>query len=108
MKITTDFLIIGSGISGLFLAINISKLAPDKRILLITKERLQDCSTFHAQGGIAGVWNSNDTFEKHIQDTLVAGDGLCNERVVRQIVKLAPGVGREVATSFTIPEIAPF
>ena len=90
MKITTDFLIIGSGISGLFLAINISKLAPDKRILLITKERLQDCSTFHAQGGVAGVWNNNDTFKKHIQDTLVAGDGLCKEGVVKQIVKQAP------------------
>ncbi len=90
MKLKTDFLIIGSGISGLFLTLNISRLAPDKEILLITKERLQDSSTFHAQGGIACVWNPNDNFEKHIQDTLVAGDGLCDESVVRKIVSRAP------------------
>ena len=90
MKLKTDFLIIGSGISGLSLAINISQLAPDKKILLVTKERLQDSSTFHAQGGIACVWNSNDNFEKHIQDTLIAGEGLCDESVVRKIVSQAP------------------
>ncbi len=90
MKLKTDFLIIGSGISGLSLAINISRLAPDKDILLITKERLQDSSTFHAQGGIACVWNSNDNFEKHVQDTLVAGVGLCDESIVRKIVSQAP------------------
>jgi len=90
LKLKTDFLIIGSGISGLFLTLNISRLAPDKEILLITKERLQDSSTFHAQGGIACVWNSNDNFEKHIQDTLVAGDGLCDESVVRKIISRAP------------------
>ncbi|MFX1346410.1 MAG: FAD-dependent oxidoreductase, partial [Promethearchaeota archaeon] len=79
MKLKTDFLIIGSGISGLSLAIYLSKLAPDEKILLITKESLHESSTYHAQGGIACVWNSDDNFEKHIQDTLVAGDGLCDE-----------------------------
>ncbi len=90
MKLKTDFLVIGSGISGLFLTLNISNLIPDKKILLITKERLHDSSTFHAQGGIACVWNNSDNFEKHIRDTLVAGDGLCDESVVRKIVSQAP------------------
>ena len=90
MKFKTDFLIIGSGISGLFLALKISQLAPDKKILLITKERMHDSSTFHAQGGIACVWNNNDSFEKHVQDTLIAGDGLCEENVVRKVITQAP------------------
>jgi L-aspartate oxidase len=90
LKFKTDFLIIGSGISGLSLALYLSKLVPDNRIMLITKEGLQDSSTFHAQGGIACVWNDNDTFEKHIQDTIIAGDGLCDEDVVRKIITRAP------------------
>ena len=57
---------------------------------LITKEELKDSSTFHAQGGIACVWDNNDTFEKHIQDTLIAGDGLCDEEMVRKIITQAP------------------
>ena len=90
MKLKTDILIIGSGISGLSLALYLSKLIPDKKILLITKERLHESSTFHAQGGIACVWNNNDNFEKHVQDTLIAGDGLCDEAVVRKIISQAP------------------
>ncbi|MFW9895782.1 MAG: L-aspartate oxidase [Candidatus Thorarchaeota archaeon] len=90
MKFKTDLLIIGSGISGLSLAIYISNLVPDCKILLITKEGLEDSSTFHAQGGIACVWDNNDNFEKHIQDTLIAGDGLCDENIVRKIITQAP------------------
>ncbi|MFX0003879.1 MAG: L-aspartate oxidase [Candidatus Hodarchaeota archaeon] len=90
MKYKTDFLIIGSGISGISLALYLSKLLPDSNKLLITKETLHESSTFHAQGGIACVWNNEDTFEKHIQDTLTAGDGLCNETVVRKIIQQAP------------------
>ena len=90
MRIKTDFLIIGSGISGLSLAIYLSKLVPEQKIYLITKETLKDCSTYHAQGGIACVWDDNDNFEKHIQDTLIAGDGLCDENVVRKILTQVP------------------
>ncbi|MFX0029880.1 MAG: L-aspartate oxidase [Candidatus Hermodarchaeota archaeon] len=90
MKLKTDILIIGSGISGLSLALYLSKLASDERILLITKEHLQESSTYHAQGGIACVWNNNDNFEKHIQDTLTAGDDLCDGTVVRKIISQAP------------------
>ncbi|MFX1503357.1 MAG: L-aspartate oxidase, partial [Promethearchaeota archaeon] len=90
MKTTTDFLIIGSGISGLSLALNLSKIFPEEQIFLITKENLHECSTYHAQGGIACVWNDDDNFEKHIQDTLIAGDGLCNKQIVRKIITQAP------------------
>ncbi len=90
MKLKTDFLIIGSGISGLSLANYLSKLLPEESILLITKEHLHESSTFHAQGGIACVWNNNDSFEKHVQDTLIAGDGLCDEIIVKKIINQAP------------------
>ena len=90
MKLTTDILIIGGGISGLSLAIKLSTLASESNILVLTKERLEDCNTYHAQGGIACVWEEKDNFEKHIQDTVIAGDGLCNEKIVRQIIEQAP------------------
>jgi len=90
LKLKTDFLIIGGGVSGLSLAINLANLVPDENIFLITKESLIDCNTYYAQGGIACVWNNNDNFEKHIQDTLIAGDGLCDEKVVRAVITNAP------------------
>jgi L-aspartate oxidase len=83
-------LIIGGGISGLSLAINLADMVPEEDILLITKEKLSECNTFYAQGGIACVWDKNDSFEKHVQDTLIAGDGLCDENIVRLIVSKAP------------------
>lgn len=90
MNTKTDFLIIGGGISGLSLAIKLARLCPDEKILLITKEKLEEGSTFYAQGGIACVWNNNDSIKKHIQDTLTAGDGLCNEEIVERILTQAP------------------
>jgi L-aspartate oxidase len=72
------------------LAIELAQLLPDEEILLITKEGLKECNTYYAQGGIACVWDENDSVEKHVQDTLVAGDGLCNEEVVRSIISKAP------------------
>ncbi|MFX1340015.1 MAG: L-aspartate oxidase [Promethearchaeota archaeon] len=90
MNHKTDVLIIGGGISGLILAIKLNDLSEDINILIITKEKLEDCNTYHAQGGIACVWEEQDSFEKHIQDTLVAGDDLCKEDVVRKIISQAP------------------
>lgn len=90
MKIKTDILIIGGGISGLSFALKLAELAPNTNILLITKEEITECNTFYAQGGIAGVWNKTDSYEKHFQDTLIAGDGLCDEDVVRTIITKAP------------------
>ena len=90
MNTKTDFLIIGGGISGLSLAKKLARLSPDDKILLIAKENLEEGSTYYAQGGIASVWSDSDDFEKHIQDTLIAGDGLCNEKVVKKVVTQAP------------------
>jgi len=88
----TDFLIIGSGIAGLTYAIKIAKHFPDKKILVITKApSAEDTNTQYAQGGVAGVWDEEkDSFEKHIEDTLIAGDGLCNERTVEIVVTEGP------------------
>ncbi len=84
----TDFLVIGSGIAGLTYALKAAKAFPDKKVLVITKTLADETNTKYAQGGIAGVWDSdNDSFEKHIEDTLIAGDGLCNRNVVEIVVK---------------------
>ena len=90
MKYKTDILIIGSGISGLSLAIKLAEIIPDQNILITTKENVDDCNTSYAQGGIACVWDKKDSFKKHVQDTLVAGDELCNKDVVQKIISQAP------------------
>jgi L-aspartate oxidase len=90
LKLKTDVLIIGGGISGLSLAIKLNELDENLKILLITKEELEECNTFYAQGGIACVWNEGDNIENHIRDTLKSGDGLCDEKVVRKIISSAP------------------
>ncbi len=82
-----DFLVIGSGIGGLSYAL---KVADYGKVILITKASLDETNTSYAQGGIASVMYDPDTFEKHVQDTLVCGDGLCNEEVVRMVVSEAP------------------
>jgi L-aspartate oxidase len=84
----TDFLVIGSGIAGLTFALKAAKQFPDKKVLVVTKTQADETNTKYAQGGIAGVWDAaNDSFEKHIEDTLIAGDGLCNRHVVEIVVK---------------------
>jgi len=87
MKKRTDFLVIGSGIAGLTFAL---KAARYGRVSIVTKSALDDSSTRYAQGGIAAVFSEPDNFEKHIRDTLIAGDGICNEDVVRLVVHEAP------------------
>jgi L-aspartate oxidase len=89
--IKTDFLVIGSGIAGLSYALKVAQRHPDKNILVITKTRADETNTKYAQGGIAGVTDlENDSFDKHIQDTLIAGDGLCNPHTVEIVVKEGP------------------
>lgn len=82
-----DFLVIGSGIGGLSYAL---KVADYGKVILINKASLDETNTSYAQGGIASVMYDPDTFEKHVQDTLICGDGLCNEEVVRMVVNEAP------------------
>jgi len=88
-----DFLVLGSGIAGLFFAI---KAAKHGKVAIITKKDKAESSTNYAQGGIAAVITQDDSFELHVRDTLVAGAGLCKEDVVRQIVQEAPDCIREL------------
>jgi len=87
MKKRTDFLVIGSGIAGMTFALRAAKYG---KVALVTKSALEDSNTRYAQGGIAAVFSEPDNFEKHIRDTLIAGDGFCNEEVVRMVVQEAP------------------
>ncbi len=87
----TDFLVIGSGVAGLTYALKMAGYFPDRTIIIITKTQADETNTKYAQGGIAGVMDeAKDSFEKHIEDTLIAGDGLCNEQVVEIVVKEGP------------------
>ncbi len=83
MQKNVDFLIIGSGIAGLSYAL---KVADYGTVQIITKGNEDESNTKYAQGGIASVMYEPDSYEKHIQDTLICGAGLCNEQVVRMVV----------------------
>ncbi len=83
MQHKTDFLIIGSGIAGLSYAL---KVAEHGNVFIVTKSNKDESNTKYAQGGIAAVWHDTDSIEKHIQDTLIAGGGLCDEESVRVVV----------------------
>lgn len=83
MQKQVDFLIIGSGIAGLSYAL---KVAEKGSVYIVTKSNEDESNTKYAQGGIAAVWHDKDTIEKHIQDTLIAGAGLCDEDAVRVVV----------------------
>ena len=87
MRKRTDFLVIGSGIAGLTFALKATRFG---KVSIITKSSLEESNTRYAQGGIAAVFGEPDNFEKHIRDTLIAGDGFCNEGVVRMVVNEAP------------------
>jgi L-aspartate oxidase len=83
MSKQVDFLVIGSGIAGLSFAL---KAAEKGTVHIITKATEDETNTKYAQGGIAGVTYEPDSFEKHIQDTLSCGDGLCKENIVRLVI----------------------
>jgi L-aspartate oxidase len=82
-----DFLVIGSGLAGLTYAL---KVAAHGKVAIVTKASLSNTNTSYAQGGIAAVSGEVDNFDKHIQDTLIAGDSLCNRKVVEMVVREAP------------------
>jgi L-aspartate oxidase len=95
-----DVLIIGSGLAAATLALS---LPAGMKILVVTKKTPEDSSSYWAQGGIAAVMGSDDSFDDHVHDTLVAGAGLCNESVVRRVVEAAPA-----ALRWLIDQGAPF
>ncbi|HUZ47484.1 MAG TPA: L-aspartate oxidase [Terriglobia bacterium] len=84
---SVDFLILGAGIAGLRAAI---ELAPEGRVLVLTKGELYESSTEHAQGGIAAALAEDDQVSLHFQDTIVAGDGLCRDEAVHALVEEGP------------------
>ena len=81
-----DVLIIGSGLAGLTVAL---KVAAEKKVCLVSKRKINDTSSSWAQGGIAAVLTNDDSIEAHIQDTLIAGAGLCDQEVTREVASHA-------------------
>ncbi|MFD1615689.1 L-aspartate oxidase [Gelatiniphilus marinus] len=87
----TNYLVIGSGVAGLTFSVKIAEKFPDRTVTIITKSSEEESNTKYAQGGVAVVLNSEkDSFNKHIKDTLIAGDGLCSPSVVEMVVKEGP------------------
>ena len=87
MKNKVDFLVIGSGLAGLSFAL---KVAPYGKVYVVSKTVLNETNTRYAQGGIAAVMDADDSYQKHVNDTMIAGDGLCDETVVRMVVGGGP------------------
>ncbi len=87
MKQEFDFLVLGSGLAGLSFAL---KVAEYGKVALISKTELRQTNTQYAQGGIAAVTYKPDSYKKHIDDTLIAGDGLCDKEVVKIVISEAP------------------
>jgi len=87
MRLFTDFLVLGSGIAGLTFALRASRHG---EVVIVTKRADDDAATSWAQGGVAAVLGDDDTFERHVSDTLVAGAGLCHEVVAELCVREGP------------------
>jgi L-aspartate oxidase len=89
-----DVLVVGSGIAGLSFALKVAQRGHS--VAILTKKNKADSNTNFAQGGVAVVTAQTDDFDKHVHDTLVAGDGLCDARVVREIVRDGPARVQEL------------
>ena len=97
----TDFLVIGSGVAGMWFALKAAKLGT---VTILTKAEWNESNSRYAQGGIAAVWSEDDDHESHVRDTLIAGAGLCRREAVEQTVREGPAVIRELiqtGTEFT-------
>ncbi len=93
MTVTTDFLVLGSGVAGLTFALEAAELG---EVTIITKRAVEESNTRYAQGGIAAVLGKDDTPEAHVRDTLIAGGGLCHEVVVEICAREGPERIREL------------
>ena len=87
MRIESDFLVIGSGIAGLSYAL---QAANHGSVAIVTKRDINESATKYAQGGIASVFSAEDSFDAHVDDTMVAGAGICHEDIVRMVVEEGP------------------
>jgi len=95
--IKTDVLVIGAGVAGYSLAIRLASKRPDLSIMVLTKTMETESNTSYAQGGVAAVWDNDiDNFRKHIEDTLDAGDGICDPEAVEIVVKEGPDRVKEI------------
>lgn len=83
----TDVLVIGGGLAGMRAA---QEIDPSLRTMILTKDKVEESNSAYAQGGIASVWDPEDRFDNHIQDTLVAGCDLCDLPTVEMVVREAP------------------
>ncbi len=98
----TDYLVIGSGIAGLSYALH---MARHGKVTIITKKHSAESNTNYAQGGIAAVMDSTDSFDRHVEDTLIAGAGICDPAIVRIVVEEGPDCVRglvALGTQFTM------
>jgi len=86
-QLFADCVVVGAGLAGLRAAL---AAADQRNVVVVCKGTLEDSNTWKAQGGIASVLNADDTFESHVADTLKTGCGLCDERVVHQVVEQGP------------------
>lgn len=87
MKVSTDYLVIGSGLAGLSFAL---KVADTGTVTILAKNKLEETNTAYAQGGIAAVLSSPDSFVKHNEDTKIAGAGLCDPKIVEKVIQNGP------------------
>ena len=87
MRLSFDFLVIGSGVAGLSFAL---RAAERGTVCVVTKKESAESNTNYAQGGIAAVMDAGDDTEAHVADTLVAGAGLCDEAAVRMVIEEGP------------------
>ncbi len=86
-RTSVDFLVIGAGLAGLTFALEVAKKG---KVIVLMKRGPYDSNTAYAQGGVASVSEAGDSFESHSEDTLLAGDGLCNPKVVDMVIRKGP------------------
>lgn len=95
--VASDYLVIGSGIAGLSFALKMAHKFPERTIFMVSKADEDESNTKYAQGGVASVFDlDQDSYQKHIADTLIAGDGLCDTSIVEMVVMDGPKRVREL------------
>ena len=94
-----DVLVLGSGLAGLFFALEVADHA---KVLVVTKHNSESSNTRWAQGGISAVFGDDDSLESHVQDTLTVGAGLCDESMVRHAVSRGPALVEKLARTYGV------